>query len=213
MGRREGLAMDALELLKHLIDPRSPRNPWKDERIRIRNQLMVVWLYGLGLRRGELLAIKVGDVKFQENTVLVPRRHDDKEDPRLHQPTAKTRDRLLSLSPSLSKLTLAYITVSRREIMSGRKGHPFLFVTDDGKPLSLSGLKHVFQDLRDAEPKKLCSLTPHVLRHTWNELFSNHIDRQGGRHVLGRRGEDVQRTDGLVADLRHGSDVPAPGHS
>ncbi len=73
VGRREGLAMDALELLKHLIDPRSPRNPWKDERIRIRNQLMVVWLYGLGLRRGELLAIKVGDVKFQENTVLVPR--------------------------------------------------------------------------------------------------------------------------------------------
>lgn len=44
--------------------------------------------------------------------------------------------------------------------------------------MSVKGLEKVFALLRSVD-LKLCDLTPHVLRHTWNERFSASMDANG----------------------------------
>jgi len=112
-GRR---ALDAAgqERLWQLVDIDSPENPWEGRHARARNELIVRWFMGLGVRRGELLGVKVSDVNFQSNEVFIARRADDPSDPRLHQPNTKTADRLLPISDDLARRTRHYILEERR---------------------------------------------------------------------------------------------------
>jgi integrase len=76
-GEREGLAPDSVKELLRVIDPGSPDNPWQDEHSRFRNELIILWLYYLGMRRGELLGVRVSDIDFRKGSVIVARRADD----------------------------------------------------------------------------------------------------------------------------------------
>lgn len=176
IGQREGLPPEVVERLLGVTSPESPENPWKGEGTRVRNGLMVRWLLELGLRRGELLNVKIHDINFQSEELIVARRADDPEDPRKDQPLVKTRDRKLPLSPGLCSLTHDYITKTRRRI-DGARRHPFLFIAmGTGAPLSLSSLNDLFAELREAFPGEFDAVTPHVLRHTWNDRFSETMD-------------------------------------
>lgn len=104
------------------------------------------------------------------------RRADDPEDPRKDQPLVKTRDRKIPLSPGLCKLTHEYITNTRRATEGARR-HPFLFIAmGTGAPLSLSAVNAIFAELRNAFNGEFDAITPHVLRHTWNDRFSDMMD-------------------------------------
>lgn len=176
IGQREGLQPEVAERLLRVTSPASPENPWKGEATRIRNALLVRWFYELGLRRGELLNVKIPDINFQSEELIVARRADDPEDPRKDQPLVKTRDRKIPLSPSLCRLTHEYITNTRRN-SEGARRHPFLFIAmGTGAPLSLSAVNAVFAELRNTFNGEFDGVTPHVLRHTWNDRFSDAID-------------------------------------
>lgn len=178
IGQREGLPPEVVDRLLSVTSPASPDNPWKGEGTRIRNGLVVLWLLDLGLRRGELLNVKISDINFQSEELIVARRADDPEDPRKNQPMVKTRDRKLPLSSSLCSLTHDYITKTRRRI-DGARRHPFLFVAmGTGAPLSLSSVNDLFAELREAFPGEFNAVTPHVLRHTWNDRFSETMDKK-----------------------------------
>lgn len=173
---REGLASAVLDRLLDVIKPESPENPWKNAHTRIRNYLMVRWLLSLGNRRGELLTLKVSDINFQSNEVLIPRRADDPDDPRIQQPRTKTNGRLLALDEELADLTRQYVMKERRAIKGARK-HEFLWVANGtGAPLSLSGFHKIFITLREKVPDLPDSLSAHVMRHTWNDKFSEQMD-------------------------------------
>lgn len=174
---REGLTAKMLSVLQQAIAPEFEYNPWCHEFARQRNYLMIRWLLSLGVRRGELLGVKISDVNFQTNEVLIARRADDPADPRLRQPNTKTNGRLLALDAELAELTRAYVMSIRRNIQGARK-HEYLWVAGgSGKPLSLAGLNKVFVTLRQHCPALPENLCPHLLRHTWNDLFSEAIDR------------------------------------
>lgn len=176
IGQREGLPPEVVNRLLSVTSPESPENPWKGDSTRIRNSLVIRWLLELGLRRGELLNIKITDINFQSEELLVARRADDPEDPRKDQPTVKTRDRKLPLSSGLCAMTHIYITKARR-LIPGARRHPFLFVAmGTGAPLSLSSVNCLFSELREAFADELGAVTPHVLRHTWNDRFSEIMD-------------------------------------
>lgn len=176
IGLREGLQPEVAERLLSVTSPISPENPWKGEGARIRNSLLVRWFYELGLRRGELLNVKIPDINFQSEELIVARRADDPEDPRKDQPLVKTRDRKIPLSPGLCRLTHEYITNTRRNTEGARR-HPFLFIAmGTGSPLSLSAVNAVFAELRNAFNDEFDAVTPHVLRHTWNDRFSDIMD-------------------------------------
>ncbi|WP_374762262.1 tyrosine-type recombinase/integrase [Massilia scottii] len=96
------------------MGPTSPDNPWHGNFARERNFLLIQWLEALGIRRGELLGIRISDIDFRNNTVQILRRADDPSDPRRYQPNAKTLDRVLPLSDGLVQMTQNYIINIRR---------------------------------------------------------------------------------------------------
>lgn len=175
--QREGMEPEAFDRMLVVIEPNAPENPWTGEHAQERNALMVRWLVSLGLRRGELLGVRISDIDFRANEVLIPRRADDPHDPRRTQPNAKTGDRSLPLDENLVQWTHKYIVGPRRQI-KGARAHDFLFVANgSGAPLSLSALNKIFVALRSRCGELPDSLCPHVLRHTWNDRFSEQMDR------------------------------------
>lgn len=129
----EGLSEAQVAQVLAVVDPQSPENPWKNDFVRKRNQLIVQTLHALGIRGGELLKLKTSDIKPANSSVWVTRSPDDPTDRRLRQPQAKTRARELGLSPVLVGHLLAFITTERRQIPLARK-HPFIFIAEDGNP-------------------------------------------------------------------------------
>lgn len=167
--RKLGLTHADEARLLALVDPANPANLATSEFLRERNNLIVRMLLGLGLRRGELLGIKVQDINLAKSTVLVARRADDQEDPRRRQPAAKTHARELQIGAALMALVKSYL--SSRQRLAGAKRHPYLVVSDEGAPLSLNSITWLFSSLR-AELTGMEKLSAHVLRHTWNDRFS-----------------------------------------
>jgi integrase len=178
LAEREGLSKEAVSALVRIVDPVSPDNPWNGEHLRERNALIVRWLLDLGVRRGELLGVRISDINFQTNEVLIARRADNPEDPRKNQPNTKTQDRLLPLDDDLATLTRRYIVGARRRIPGARR-HDFLIVADGtGAPLTLGALNKLFEALRLRCPELPQELSPHACRHTWNDHFSILMDER-----------------------------------
>lgn len=190
LNSRQGVTPEARALILEVIDPASPNNPWKNKHVRARNQLIFQWLLLLGVRNGELLSTYAQDVNLRSGEVVIVRRPDNPEDPRKNAPLVKTRGRLLALGPALAELTRSYLTGSRATIKGARR-HPYLFVaTGKGSPLSKSALNKLFRELRTKVPGLPDDLSPHVLRHTWNDDFSELMDERG---VLPEEEERMRR--------------------
>lgn len=178
---RIGLSENQRSVLLDMVKVGSPKNPFSLE-VQGRNELIILLLYHLGLREGELLALRISDFDFQGNTVLIARRHDNPDDPRNYQPVVKTLDRRLPLADHLMKAVSDYILRERTQI-PGAKKHNFLFVTHkagpfQGSPLSIKGLIKIFKQIQRAAPEELGNLTAHVLRHTANDRFSELMDQK-----------------------------------
>ncbi|MFL9952164.1 site-specific integrase [Paraburkholderia nemoris] len=177
VGRRKALDETAQERLWQIVAVDSPENPWEGRHAKVRNELIVRWFMGLGIRRGELLGLKIPDLNFRSNEAFIARRADDPTDPRVYQPNAKTLDRLLPMSDDLARRTKAYILQERRKYGKAR-AHAFLFVANGGAPLSLRGLNKIFDVLR-GKHREFEELFPHLMRHTTNFNFSKIADEQG----------------------------------
>jgi len=175
----KGLTGEQLDLLFELFRLESDYNPFKDKSIRTRNRLIFLMLYHLGLRGGELLNIRIRDIDFSSNQLIIARRPDEKDDPRKDQPLVKTLDRRLPLRDTLAREIHDYILNGRRAVANSSK-NDFLFITHksgrtQGQPLSKSAYKKVISLVKMVSPS-LFNLTGHQLRHAWNETFSNKMD-------------------------------------
>jgi site-specific recombinase XerD len=176
-GARQGLDESGVAAMQSVLNVVPEDAHWASPHARARNILMLKWLWELGVRRGELLGVKVSDIDFRQHTVLIRRNADAKEDPRLRQPLTKTKARLLPLSGDLVDATYDYVCRERRSLPNALL-HEFLFVAcRSGKPLSLAAVNKVFSLLREQVDQLPKNLTPHVLRHTWNDRFSEAMDK------------------------------------
>lgn len=173
--QRMGLSKEAQNYLLKAIGLASLDNPWVGKHARARNVLIVRILIELGVRRGELLGVRVEDVNTQRNELFIYRRPDDLTDPRLVEPNTKTRDRLLAISDDLAHQIRQYVAI-RRNIPGARK-HGFLLVANgSGKPMSFSAFNRIFKVLQQLSPL-LKYIYPHILRHTFNDNLSDLFDR------------------------------------
>lgn len=175
---KRGLDEHAQQRVIEIAHPTSSENPYEGP-VRQRNFLIFRVLHSTGLRASELLALKVSDFDFQENTVVVARRHDDPDDPRADQPVLKTMDRRLPLNAELATLISNYVMNERRACPRARR-HLFLLVTHQvgphqGKPLSYKGLWKLVNKMSHHD-SNLTGLTAHVFRHTANEELSIVMD-------------------------------------
>ena len=177
--QEKGLTEKQLDVLFEILRPDSEFNPFKDRAVRIRNRLIFLMLYHLGLRGGELLNIRIRDIDFGKNQLIVARRADEKDDPRKYQPLVKTLDRRLPVKDTLINELHHYISNERKKVSNAGK-NDFLLIThksgpSQGQPLSKSGYKKIINIVRRTSPL-LFNLTGHQLRHSWNETFSEYMD-------------------------------------
>lgn len=181
LNARRGLDENSQKRLLALVAADTPKNPFQPE-VQCRNELIIWLLLFLGIRHGELLAMKVSDFDFQRNEVVIPRRSDDVDDPRANQPKAKTLDRRIPLTSELSDKVYRYVMENRRHHRAARR-HSFLLVTHKkgpyaGHPLRSAGLQKIMSTIRSVAGGDLDQLCPHVLRHTTNDNFSRLMDEQ-----------------------------------
>jgi len=192
LGAREGLSKSDQDRLVKLIDPDAHDNPWERGFVRQRNWLIVVLLLATGMRRGELLGLQIRDLDQRSPKLRIIRRADASEDPRRIQPSTKTNDREVELRPAIMRAVWTYINHHRKKIIAARK-YPQLIVADDGKPLSLKSIDKIFVQLRDACPGLPITLTSHVMRHTWNERFSEQAELLGLTDAVEEKARNEQQ--------------------
>lgn len=169
---------DKIEALLEVVRLGSDLNPF-ESKVQNRNRIIIILLLYLGIRRGELLNIRIQDIDFNNNQLAIVRRADERDDVRTQSPNAKTQSRRLPLTDLIIKDIHCYITKDRRNVPGARK-HDYLIVThkegaNSGMPLSISGYQKILSELRHQFPK-LSEVTGHMLRHTWNRKFSEKLD-------------------------------------
>lgn len=191
LGARVGLSVEEQDRVLAVVHPDSPENPWVRGFVRRRNWLIIVLLLATGMRRGELLGLQVGDIHANQPKLDILRRADAKEDVRTAQPNAKTYDRTVELRPSIMRVLQAHVK-ERRTIKMARS-IPQLIVSEDGQALSTQSIDKLFSQLREVCPEVPLRLTSHVMRHTWNERFSEQADKMNLQEVAEQRARNSQQ--------------------
>lgn len=171
-----------LDKIEVILTPGHEANPVKSIGVQFRNALLFGLLRITGMRRGEILNLKISDFDFAKNTVKVVRRADSPDDPRTYQPLAKTRERTFPLTPEFMEKIRDYVFHYRNKVPGARK-HGYLFVTHKpggslGWPLSNSGFG-LFMGALSSLADEYAGLHAHSLRHHWNYIFSKNCDERG----------------------------------
>lgn len=152
-----------------------------DRGARLRTVIMLRILYETGMRRGELLSLKLksflDSAGGQTALLVIERNHGDSFDTRVNQPVPKTRGRIVPISAGLERQLTEYITQYRADVPRvGFNDESFIFVThrsgrNQGAPLSISAFNQALVEMKKLF-SDLATLHPHLLRHDWNYRFS-----------------------------------------
>ncbi|MEA9580420.1 site-specific integrase [Xanthomonas nasturtii] len=158
------------------------RNPFRHQEVQPRNAIIFGLLRYTGMRRGELLSLRLNQFDLgHEPHVWIRRNQDDKHDSRRYQTVAKTKERPLPLPESLANQIDRYMLNVRASI-SPAKRHPYLLVSHRkgstwGKALSVSALNsQIFARMRAADPV-FEVIHPHAFRHHFNYELSVSIGK------------------------------------
>ncbi|QGZ60520.1 tyrosine-type recombinase/integrase [Paraburkholderia acidisoli] len=192
LNARVGLSEEEMERVLAVVHPASPNNPWERGFVRLRNWLIVVLLLATGMRRGELLGLQIGDLNPSQPKLRIIRRADAAEDLRRIQANTKTNDREIELRPAIMRRLWSFINTERRAIKAARKV-PQIIVSDEGDALSESSIDKLFAQLRTACPGLPVRLTSHVMRHTWNDRFSEQAEALGLTDTVEEKARNAQQ--------------------
>jgi integrase len=148
----------------------------------LRNWLMFETALGLGLRRGELLKLRVDSlVKGGQDGIRVLRCPDDPQDSRMREPAVKSAERLLPLSPLLLEAMTAYLSL-RPPLGRATGKTSYLFTTRTGAPVSLDAADSIAAAI---SRRSGIVFSWHSLRHTWAETLADQLlQREDGIELL-----------------------------
>ncbi|MFD2262594.1 tyrosine-type recombinase/integrase [Lacibacterium aquatile] len=204
--KRYGLDPSQRERLLSVIKPDSPKNPFAPH-VRQRNYALIMTYYALGVRRAEALVIKGQDLKLNGDspTLTVHRRADDPEDNRGRQPLVKTAARILPLDQNLRNILETWVIDHRsnRVLYPEAKRHPYIFAGRKGRALSLSSVNDIFERLRSCVPDLPHDFGPHILRHDWNDRFSETCDAMREQERKNDIHPDERLNDALEMSMRN----------
>ncbi len=141
------------DAMEKVLDPDNYTKDFKGERDRMIMEL----LYGLGIRRSELIGLKESSIDFNQSAIKVLGKGN--------------KERIIPFSANLGKMLVHYLEI--REIEFGTKlGN--LFLTEKAKPLYPKFLYNVVSKYLSLVPT-LEQKSPHVMRHS----FATHLANKG----------------------------------
>ncbi|HCG5474223.1 TPA: tyrosine-type recombinase/integrase [Vibrio parahaemolyticus] len=166
---------EAFYKLLEIIQPNHHHNPFKHSQWR--NALIVLLLAQVGERKGAILKLKISDCDFTGTCtkIHVRRTPNDVVDPRKDKPSQKTREHTAYVDKETMLELKSYIT-NKRKTYVGAERHEFVFVSEmatkgeSGEPLSISSVNNILRRLSEVIGFRI---TPHKLRHKWNELLDD----------------------------------------
>ena len=123
-----------------------------------RDSLMIELFYATGMRRAELIKLKVIDVHFSKKLIKVQGKRD--------------KDRLIPLLPSLARKIESFLRI--REQVVTLESEDRLFLTLKGKPLNPTLVYRRIRAYFSVASTKVRK-SPHILRHT----FATHLLNKG----------------------------------
>lgn len=143
------LYLDDLETLFNSIDQSTP--------LGVRNYCLLELLYGTGIRVSELCNIKLHDIDFYNNNILI---------------TGKgNKQRYVPIHESLREVLITYLNFARNELLKDSDEIvDNLFVNHRGGPLTSRGVRDILKNLVN-ETGLNVKISPHVLRHS----FATHM--------------------------------------
>ena len=124
-------------------------------------------LYSTGIRRDELINIKVNDLQLNQNLIKVLGK--------------RNKERLVPLIINLKKRIEDYLKY-RKEI---KTNFPFLFITKTGKKIGPSLVYRVVKNYFSKVSTKV-KTSPHVLRHSFaTHMLNNGADINSIKEIMG----------------------------
>jgi len=153
------------------------------EYTRLRNWLLFETALELGVRRGELLKLRLDSLpRGSDDGIRILRHPDDPADTRAKEPAVKTAERVIPASRPMLLALRAYLTLPP-PLGRVRGKSPYLFVTNVGQPLSLDRVDDIIQDI--SRYSGIAPLSWHRLRHTWSEKWAGLVLKQpNGKDLL-----------------------------
>lgn len=128
-----------------------------------RDKLIIEIFYSTGIRREELINIKIEDISFGGRVIKIIGK--------------RNKERIIPMLPSLSSNILGYINEKDPEI--------YLFESSKSKKLSISTIYRIINKyFRNVSSK--VKISPHVLRHTFaTHMLNNGADINTIKEILG----------------------------
>lgn len=137
-----------------------------------RDLMLLMVAYYTGMRRSELVALKLEDLDLGARTVKITGKGD--------------KQRIVPVLDGLAEAVPEYLE-ARIQTQNGKK-HSFFFVTDKGNP---ANEKYVYRHVKKClgEVTTLAKRSPHVLRHSFaTALLNNGACIEAIRELLGHAG-------------------------
>lgn len=165
----KGLTSQERNRLLEIMHPKSFENPFSNEALKLRNYIILLLGLEMGLRRSEMLLIKVGDIRWHSRELSVVNIENEEIDPRTIAPQFKTHERVLEISDDLIFSLKTYIDTYRgcNIWQLNALNHPFVLVShrrNEGRPLSIKALDSILPKARKVAAE-LVHIHLHVLRH------------------------------------------------
>jgi len=133
----------------------------------LRNKLIVELFYSTGIRRSELINIKIKDIDFSNETVKVLGK--------------RNKERYIPLLKSVQKSLLKYIE-EREEINTNQS---YLFLTEKGKIMYDTLVYRVINNYFSRVSSKV-KKSPHIIRHSFaTHLLNEGADLNSVKELLG----------------------------
>jgi integrase/recombinase XerC len=177
--------IDVSPLLKHksLKTPKKVQIPFSEKELDnvldilkyendfegIRNKLIIDLFYTTGIRRTELIHLKISNIDFSNQTLKVLGK--------------RNKERILPILPIISKQLNIYLT--ERAYLQQIKDNEYFFLTLKGIKMNDSLvyrlINHYFSNVSEKVKK-----SPHILRHTFaTHLLNNGADLKSVKELLG----------------------------